>query len=181
MELTDIIRFTFERVWTTVDHALDGLTDEEISRRPNGHSNSIGWIAWHMARVEDRWFQMVLQEKPQLWESEWAGKLGMPADPNYAGGGMKPEDVDKFKTPTVQQIKDYSRAARQATSDYVNNVQPEQFDKAIDTFFGRTMTIGEIFGHVLCELNQHAGQVSYLKGYYQGYQGRVIPPPPKSQ
>ncbi|MEE9286341.1 MAG: DinB family protein [Dehalococcoidia bacterium] len=173
MELIDLIRFTFDRVWTTLDRGLEGLTDEEITRRPNGHSNSIGWIAWHMARVEDRWFQTVLIKKPQLWETVWAEKLGMPADPGYAGGGMKLEDVDRFKTPTAQQIKDYYAAVRQATRAYIGGLTPEAYDREIETFFGRTWTVGQLFGHLLCELNQHAGQVSYLKGYYKGYQERV--------
>ncbi len=165
MELKDMALATFERIWSTMDRALEGLTDQDIAKRPNGHSNSIGWIAWHMARVEDRWINTANGTKAQLWLQGWAKKLGMPEDPGYAGGGMTPEQVDQFKTPAVQQIKGYTAATRQNTRQFIQGLAPSQFDQEFETFFGRKMTIGQMFSHLFCELNQHAGQVAYLKGY----------------
>ena len=36
-----------------VHKALEGLTPEELARRPTEESNSIGWLMWHTARDED--------------------------------------------------------------------------------------------------------------------------------
>lgn len=172
MQVKDLVLQSFERTWSAWDKALEGLTDAEIAARPNRHSNSIGWIAWHMARVEDRWFHSV-EGQPQLWETGWAQKLGMPPDPSYAGGGMTPEQVDQFKTPAVQKIKDYAAATRQYTRGYIEKVTPELLDREFTTFYGRRMTVGQLFTHLFSELNQHAGQLAYLKGYFKGYQGRA--------
>ena len=35
-----------------VDKALDGLTDEDLRKRPNDSTNPIGWTLWHQYRVE---------------------------------------------------------------------------------------------------------------------------------
>ncbi len=173
MELKELVSATFDRIWAATDRALDGLTDQEIAVRPNEHSNSIGWIAWHMARVEDRWLSWANGKSSQQWMTGWAKRLGMPEDPNYAGGGMTPEQVAQFKTPTVQQLKDYAAATRQATKAYIQSLTPAHFDQEIETFFGRKMTIGQVCSHLVCELNQHAGQIAYLRGYFKGYQGRA--------
>ena len=171
MELTDIIRFTFERVWTTVDYALEGLTDEDIARRPNGHSNSIGWIAWHMARVEDRWFQMVLQEKPQLWESEWAGKLGMPADTQATGGRQTAEDVAAFQAPSRDAMLGYASAVRDTTRSYLQKVTSEDLDEQVEWFRGGTAPKSRFLDLVLKEHQQHAGQIAYVRGLIRGMDG----------
>ena len=33
--------------------ALDGMSDEVLAFRPAEHMNPIGWLAWHIGRVED--------------------------------------------------------------------------------------------------------------------------------
>ncbi|MBI3744252.1 MAG: DinB family protein [Chloroflexi bacterium] len=169
MEIKDVAMMSYERMWKVTDGALEGLTHEEFARRPNGHSNSIGWIAWHMARVEDRWTNMVLNKGKQLWETHgWAEKIGMPNDPNYSGGGMTPDQVQLFKTPAVQQVKDYWSAVRATTKECYAKLTPSMLDQMVQTPFRRELKVGDVISHVLCELNQHAGQVAYLRGYYKG-------------
>ena len=36
-----------------VDEVLDGLSDEELVHRPGPDANSIAWLIWHIARVQD--------------------------------------------------------------------------------------------------------------------------------
>ncbi len=172
MELKEMVATTFDRMWDTLDRSLEGVSDEEFARRPNPHSNSIGWIAWHMGRVVDRWLHGPAGPGPELWEQGWAEKLGLPADPGYSGGGMTPEQVDQFETPKVEQVKAYIGAVREDARRYLDALPPADFDREFESWFGRKMTIGQMFCHLFCELNQHAGQVAYLKGYCQGYQGR---------
>ena len=56
---------------------VQDLTPEELAWRPGPEANPIGWILWHMLRVEDFWFQFFIQRELELWEKEaWHEKFG---------------------------------------------------------------------------------------------------------
>lgn len=60
-------------VW---DRMLEGLSDEQIRLRPARGVNSIAWIVWHIARVEDVAVNLVVA----------AGRQGRRQDPPVAAG-----------------------------------------------------------------------------------------------
>ena len=62
MEGIDIIRWVFEDYWKRLDQALDGLTSDEIFWKPDPQCNSIGFLVWHLARVEDTWINIFAQD-----------------------------------------------------------------------------------------------------------------------
>lgn len=169
MEVKEMAVQTFRQIWDTVDRALEGLSQEELAAPPRPECNSIGWIAWHMARVEDRIWS-ALANRPQLWERGWAENMGM-ADETSTGGGMTPEEVAQFKTPTLEQLKSYTQGVREATTALLLSLTPERLDEEVDAFPGYKMTVGRWCTHLFCELNQHAGQVAYLRGFLRGYEG----------
>ena len=43
-----------ERNWSMVDRTLEEVDDMGLGNQPNGQSNSIGWLLWHMSRVVNR-------------------------------------------------------------------------------------------------------------------------------
>src|SRR5215831_12603249 len=55
MEIQELIEGTLADYRNRLETALAGLTTEELAWRPDHHSNSIGFMLWHLARVEDRW------------------------------------------------------------------------------------------------------------------------------
>ena len=174
MEPQELVVQIFERIWSVTDSALDGLTYDELTVRPAPDSNSMGWIAWHLTRVEDRWFHSIAGGADEVWRRGWAVRLGMGDLLDTTGGGMPKEQVDAFNTPTLEQLQGYQAAVRQETKAYLSSLSSEDFDREIETWFGRTMSIGQVFAHVSCELNQHVGQLSYLKGYLRSNLGEAI-------
>ena len=174
MEMKELIARNFKQMWGTVDRGLDGLTQEELSAQPKPECNSIGWIAWHMARVEDWWVHSVLDDRSQVWQQGWARRMGMPDETRSTGAGMTPEGLSEFKTPTNEELTGYIQAVRKDTDEFIEGITAEQIDRGFETVFGRTMTMGEIFSHLFCEMNQHAGQISYVRGYLRGYQERRV-------
>jgi hypothetical protein len=42
---------------------LDGLTEPELRWQVGLESNTIIWLVWHMARVEDNWINGVVGER----------------------------------------------------------------------------------------------------------------------
>ena len=101
MELNELLTKQYGRVWSGTDKTLEGLSDEGLVWRPSPECNSIGWLAWHVGRVEDRWASLLLGNETQgsgyttyvddQWTREWAEAMGMPSD-RGSGAGMPPSD-----------------------------------------------------------------------------------------
>ena len=43
----------FDRVRETVHEVVSGLDEDRLGFRPHDHGNSIGWLVWHLTRVQD--------------------------------------------------------------------------------------------------------------------------------
>ena len=57
----------FGRITELYDGVADGLDDETLHHRPGGTGNPIGWLLWHLARVQDD-HVATLAGTPQVWE-----------------------------------------------------------------------------------------------------------------
>lgn len=53
MPPTSLLKDAFGRVAEELPASLEGLTPEQLLWRPGPEANSIGWLAWHIARCED--------------------------------------------------------------------------------------------------------------------------------
>ncbi len=74
-----------------IDHYLQGLTDAQFRVRPHG-LNSIAWILWHVARVEDAFVSGLVMRRPQLLdEGGWRARFN--AGEDGFGTGMSKADV----------------------------------------------------------------------------------------
>ncbi len=83
--------------------ALGDLTPEEMMWRAGPEANSIGWILWHMTRVEDMWFQFFIQRQPEIWESEgWNDTFGLPTRDNdcHSYTSPSPRDATLSRMPS---------------------------------------------------------------------------------
>ena len=49
----ELLRDAFTRLIEHVDNLADGLTEEVATYRPTPQANSIAWLVWHSARVQD--------------------------------------------------------------------------------------------------------------------------------
>ncbi len=79
MTLNEFIEDAFNTEHEYLMDALGDITPEELMWRAGPEANPIGWILWHMTRVEDMWFQFFIQRQPEIWESEgWNEKFGLP-------------------------------------------------------------------------------------------------------
>jgi len=55
--------------------AVDGLDEADLTRNPCG-ANPVGWLLWHLTRVQDHHVSQLLGAE-QLWTSgDWAASFG---------------------------------------------------------------------------------------------------------
>ena len=43
----------FQRVADSLPQIVDGLSEDDLSWRPAADANPIGWLVWHLLRVQD--------------------------------------------------------------------------------------------------------------------------------
>ncbi len=80
MRLAEALSYSFDQVRQRAERTLDGLDDGALAWRPDAGANSIGWLVWHLARVEDGHVAEIAGRE-QVWlEEAWAQQLGLPAD-----------------------------------------------------------------------------------------------------
>ncbi len=170
MSLNAFIRQCFDMNRKDLLSVINDLTPEEVAWRPAGEANSIGFILWHMARVEDAWVQRPIQGKKHLWVSDgWAVKFGMPEDQRDMGHGYTVQQLDAFKTPSLDLLMGYSDAVRKATLAFLETWDPVKDNRDVKAAYG-TITVKDVFATLIWELNQHGGQVAYVKGLKRGLQ-----------
>ncbi|MCH2672332.1 MAG: DinB family protein [Dehalococcoidia bacterium] len=142
--------------------ALSDITSEELMWRAGPEANPIGWILWHMIRVEDMWFQFFIQRENEIWAREgWNEKFGLPARDN--GFEHTPDQVAAFPAYDLASMLQYGEDVRTATLNYLNTVTEEQMD-IVPREARPEMSIGRIFRQVVGEVYQHQGHIAYLKG-----------------
>ncbi|MFN8424155.1 MAG: DinB family protein [Anaerolineae bacterium] len=72
---------------------LGRVNDDQMRRRPHPRCNSIAWILWHIARVEDAGLNRFVADDPQVFdEGGWAERMNVPL--RHHGSGMTLAEVD---------------------------------------------------------------------------------------
>ncbi|MEX2598135.1 MAG: DinB family protein [Dehalococcoidia bacterium] len=153
---------TLERADGTLTRALDGLTTEELRRQVAGpDSNPIGWLTWHLTRSRDTIMSSVCGVK-SLWETEWAGKFGMEANPpRYEPGNVHTFDPKDFDT-----IQGYFQAVAARTMELAKGLSESDLERMIESpMAGRPpASVAARLQTILNDNIQHMGQVAYLRG-----------------
>ena len=169
MEWHEIVSAGYEGVLKTLERALDGLTEDDLNWQPSSDCNSIGWLTWHLTRVQDGLIASLMGEE-QLWiGDEWHAKFGRPSDAKDVGAGHTPQDVAEFKSPDAKTLLDYHRAVLERSQRYFPTLSENDLDRELDDpRFQPPPKVGAFLILILSDGLQHAGQVAYLRGLRQG-------------
>ncbi len=73
-----------------VDGLFESLSEAQLRARPHPGVNTIAWLLWHSARIEDVALNRFLTDRPQVLE-EWIGRLAVPR--RDVGTGMTDAQV----------------------------------------------------------------------------------------
>ena len=93
MDVSSLLPELFGRIQPLAADVVDGLDAEQLSQAPAPGANTIGWLVWHLTRVQDHHVAELLGSE-QIWVSgEWARRCGLEPDPSNTGYGHSPEDV----------------------------------------------------------------------------------------
>jgi uncharacterized damage-inducible protein DinB len=176
MKVSDFIVKSLTESQEYVADAIKGLSQDELTWRPEPHSNNIAFLLWHLARVEDLWISRILLAGKELYETGgWYKKFGTPAQDS--GFGYDVAKISSWSVPPLKLLTEYARAVREKTLAYLNSLTAAKLDEARDFGWSKG-TIGSALSHLINEVAEHSGQIGYLRGIMRGIE--PPPPPPKN-
>ena len=146
--------------------ALNGLTLEDLNQRPSSETTSMGWLAWHLARCQDRAVADLMGED-QLWiRDKWFAKFNRPEDPQDLGVYVSLEEVAAFKSPEAEILLGYQQAVFNRAKDYIGSLSEAGLDREIDN--PRSPTVWARLLGIVNDSSQHLGQIAYVRGLLKG-------------
>jgi len=166
MASSDVLIDAFERVRDAVHPAVNGLTPEELAFRPDAESNSVGWLVWHLTRVQDD-HVAALAGAPLVWAAAgWADRFALPLDVADTGYGHDADAVAAVVTDAPS-LLGYFEDVHAATVAYVATLTDADLARVVDTHWDPPVTVGVRLVSVIADDLQHAGQAAYLRGIVQ--------------
>ncbi len=168
MTPADLLIDAFGRIRDLCHRVLDGLDEEALTLRPAPDANSIGWLVWHLLRVQDDHVADVAGTE-QVWTAQgFAERFALPYDDADATGyGQSPTDVAAFAA-SADLLADYADAVTEATLGYLKGVSADDLDRVVDTSWDPPVTLAARLVSVVSDDLQHLGQASYVKGLDRG-------------
>ncbi len=165
MHIRDVLLDCFGRVDEEMRRCLTGLSADQLVFRPLEVANSIGWLAWHLTRVEDDHVSD-LAGVPQAWIAEgWHGRFGRPADGADTGFGHGPSDVAAIRPDGPEVLLDYFKVVHARSVQYLRGVSAEDLDRELDEpQWDTPVTVGVRLVSVIGDCHQHVGQMAYIRG-----------------
>jgi len=159
----ELLRDFFTRIIEHVDELVDGLTDELSTYRPTPDANSIAWLIWHSARVQDAQVADIAGVD-QIWTGEgWVDRFALELPRDDTGYGHSAEDVGKVHA-SAEDLAGYYRAVHAMTLDYVTTVTTQELERVVDERWTPPVTASVRLVSVVDDCAQHLGQASYLRG-----------------
>lgn len=162
MDVRGLLTEGFGRITELYDDVAEGLDHEQLRQRPDGVGNSIGWLLWHLARVQDH-HVAGLSGQPQVWE-EWQERFGLPNDTDDIGYGHTSEQVDAVRITDPQLLVDYHHEVTLATARYLETVDENELEREVDQNWDPPVTAGVRLVSIQGDCLQHLGQAAYVKG-----------------
>ncbi|MGI9609439.1 MAG: mycothiol transferase [Acidimicrobiia bacterium] len=167
MDTTEVLAEAFGRIKGWVHGAVSGLPADAVNYRPDDGSNSIGWLLWHLTRVQDDHVAH-LAGRPQAYVGDgWAVRMGTNPDDADHGYGHTPAQVAAIQFESPDNLLAYYDVVHQRTLEYIGSITAEELDRIVDTRWDPPVTAGVRLVSVLDDCMNHTGQAHYVRGLWE--------------
>lgn len=164
MDVAALLVESFGRIPEEVQGAVDGLSAEDLARPPAEGANTIGWLTWHLTRVQDHHVSELVGA-PQVWEGgTWPERFGKAPDPDDTGYGDTAEEVLAVRPDGPDAVTGYLDEVWARTRTYLEGLSAADLDEVVDDRWDPPVTRGVRLVSVVDDMAQHAGQAAYARG-----------------
>ena len=164
MNAKDVFDEAFGRIPGLVTRAARGLTPEQLRQAPAEGANTIAWLIWHLARVQDAHLSELIGQEQVYLTGDWAPRFGLKPDPSDNGYGHTAAQVTSVRPESWHTLVDYYAAVHARTLAYLADRSAADFDQVVDEAWDPPVTLGVRLISVIDDDVQHAGQAAYLRG-----------------
>jgi len=112
------------------DDLLSGLTDAQVRGRPHPGINTVAWLLWHAARVEDVGMNRFVADRPQVLDGGWSERLDVRR--RDVGTGMSDQEVDDLSAQIdLQALRGYWDAVTHRTLAVVETLRGQDLGSPV--------------------------------------------------
>jgi hypothetical protein len=163
MTPAELLIDAFERVVDTGAAVVDGLTADQLAHRPGPTANSIAWLVWHAARVQDAQVADVAGFE-QVWTAQgFVDTFDLPLDRDDTGYAHTSDQVAQVRA-SGDLLASYLRAVHAQTVAYLRTVDDDDLDRIVDKRWDPPVTLGVRLVSIVGDDAQHIGQAAYVRG-----------------
>jgi hypothetical protein len=156
----DLLLDGFDRVRQVTHAAVDGLGPQELAYRIDPDANSIGWLVWHLTRIQDDHIADVAKSE-QIWTAGgWTDSFGLPLSPDDTGYGHGSTDVAALAELSAERLTGYYDAVHERTLEFDDSALADIVDDRWDP----PVTLAVRLVSVISDDLQHAGQAMFIRG-----------------
>lgn len=165
LDLTSaLLHDSFDRVRDLVASVTDGLDVEQATFRVDPEANTVAWLVWHLARVQDD-HVAGLSGETQAWEA-WRERFDLPFADDANGYGQSAEDVGAVQVDG-ELLAGYHADVDALTRRYLDSLTADELERVVDERWDPPVTASARLVSVLGDCLQHLGQASYVLGVAQ--------------
>jgi uncharacterized damage-inducible protein DinB len=168
VDVRALLEELYGRVPDLVRSAVDGLDPSQLVAAPADGANTIGWLVWHLTRVQDHHVAELLDDD-QVWaDGGWAARFGLEPDPSNTGYGHGPDDVAAVRPESAAALVEYHEAVAERTRSFLRGLGDGDLDRVVDERWDPPVTLGVRLVSIADDDLQHAGQAAYVRGLLLG-------------
>jgi hypothetical protein len=160
----EIVHDLFDRIHEEFGAVTDGLDPATLAFRPSTTANSVAWLLWHLARVQDD-HVAGLAGHEQVWTANgWCELFGLPLDPTDTGYGHSSKQVASVQIPSVDLLRGYHEEVHSMSDAYISGLDDDALARVVDRSWDPPVTAAVRLVSVVADCLQHLGQAAYVRG-----------------
>lgn len=164
MHVRELLLDLFGRIDGHVTQIVEGLDAEALQWSPAPGANPIGWLVWHLTRVQDSHVAEAMGVEQRWATEDWPRRFGLLPDPDNTGYGHDAEQVAAVRPEGWEVLVEYHTAVAARTRRYLRSLHEEDLDRVVDERWEPPVTLGVRLVSVADDDSQHAGQAKYVRG-----------------
>ena len=125
-----------------IDGLFSRLPEPHMRGRPHPGVNTVAWLLWHSARIEDVAMNRFLTDRPQVLDAGWLERLAVPR--RDVGTGMKEAEVDELSARIdLQALKGYWDAVTARTLEVIETLRGSDLEALVPGERVRSVVLSE--------------------------------------
>ncbi|GAA0236128.1 mycothiol transferase [Cryptosporangium japonicum] len=164
MNVNEVLIESFGRLPELVRGAAEGLSAEQLRWAPAEGANSIGWLIWHLTRVQDHHVSELLDGDQVYVTGNWGARFGVKSDPSDTGYAHTAAQVAGVRPENDRALIEYYDAVHARTVEYLRGLAESDLDRVVDERWDPPVTLGVRLASVYDDDTQHVGQAAYVRG-----------------